>query len=60
MFSEIKLQTGLSVQIVMVDKGKREERLPYFPCNRLTDGGEASFTRRAPFTPRKISGTHLC
>jgi hypothetical protein len=28
--------------------------------NRLTDGGEVSLTRRPPFTPRKIPGTHFC
>jgi hypothetical protein len=36
-------------------------RLPHFPDNRLTDGGEVvSLTRRPPFTPRKIPGTHFC
>jgi hypothetical protein len=35
-------------------------RLPYFLDNRLTDGGEViSFTRRLPFIPRKIPGTHF-
>jgi hypothetical protein len=29
--------------------------------NRLTDVAEvASLTRRSPFTPRKIPGTHFC
>jgi hypothetical protein len=29
--------------------------------NRLTDGGEVvSLTRRPPFVPRKIPGTHFC
>jgi hypothetical protein len=29
--------------------------------SRLTDGGEVvSPTRRQPFTPRKIPGTHFC
>jgi hypothetical protein len=29
--------------------------------NRLTDGGETvSLTRRPPFTPRKVLGTHFC
>jgi hypothetical protein len=29
--------------------------------NRLTDGGEVvSLTRRPPYIPRKISGTHFC
>jgi hypothetical protein len=33
---------------------------PYFLDNRLTDGGEVvSLTRRPPFTPRKIPGTHF-
>jgi hypothetical protein len=36
-------------------------RLPHFLGNRLTDGGEfVSPTRRPPFTPRKIPGTHFC
>jgi hypothetical protein len=34
---------------------------PHFLDNRLTDGGEVdSLTRRPPFTPRKIRGTHFC
>jgi hypothetical protein len=33
-------------------------RLPHFPDNRLTDGGEVvSLTSRLPFVLRKISGT---
>jgi hypothetical protein len=36
-------------------------RLTYFLDNRHTDEGEAaSLTRRPPFTPRKIPGTHFC
>jgi hypothetical protein len=36
-------------------------RLPHFPDNRLTDGGEVvSLKSRPPFTPRKIPGTHFC
>jgi hypothetical protein len=36
-------------------------RLPHFLENRLTDGGVVvSITRRPPFTPRKIHGTHFC
>jgi hypothetical protein len=36
-------------------------RLTHFLHNRLRDGGEVvSLTRRPPFTPRKIPGTHLC
>jgi hypothetical protein len=36
-------------------------RLPHFLYNRLTDNGEVvSLMRRAPFPPRKISGTHFC
>jgi hypothetical protein len=36
-------------------------RLPHFLDSRLTDGGEVvSLTRRLPFTPRKIHGTHFC
>jgi hypothetical protein len=34
--------------------------LPHFLDDRLTDGGEViSLTRRPPFTPRKIPGTHV-
>jgi hypothetical protein len=34
---------------------------PHLLDNRLTDGGEVvSLTCRAPFTPRKIHGTHFC
>jgi hypothetical protein len=33
-------------------------RLPHFLDSRLTDGGEVViFTRRSPFTPRKIPAT---
>jgi hypothetical protein len=36
-------------------------RLPHFLHNRLTDVGEVvSLTRRPPFIPRKIPGTHFC
>jgi hypothetical protein len=36
-------------------------RIPHFLGNRLTVGGEvATLTRRPPFTPRKIPGTHFC
>jgi hypothetical protein len=35
-------------------------RLTHFVDNRLTDGGEiVSLTRRPPFTPTKIPGTHF-
>jgi hypothetical protein len=35
--------------------------LTYFLENRLTYGGESvTLTRRAPFTPKKITGTHFC
>jgi hypothetical protein len=35
-------------------------RVPHFLDNRLTDGGEiVRLTRRPPFTPRKIPGTHF-
>jgi hypothetical protein len=38
-----------------------QARLPHFLDNRLTDGGEVvSLTRRPPFIPRKIPGTHFC
>jgi hypothetical protein len=36
-------------------------RLPYFPDNWLTDGGEVfSPMWWHPFTPRKIPGAHFC
>jgi hypothetical protein len=36
-------------------------RLPHLLDNSFTDGGEVvSLTRRPPFTPRKILGTHFC
>jgi hypothetical protein len=41
--------------------GSETSRLPHFLDNRLTDSGEVvSLTRRPPFTPRKIPGTHFC
>jgi hypothetical protein len=36
-------------------------RFPHFLHNRPTDGAEVlSLTRRPPFTPKKIPGTHFC
>jgi hypothetical protein len=35
-------------------------RLPHFLDNQLTDDGENRVTRRPPFNPRKIPGTHFC
>jgi hypothetical protein len=41
--------------------GCETSRLPHFLNNRLTGGGEVvSLTRRPPFSPRKIPGTHFC
>jgi hypothetical protein len=41
--------------------GYETSRVPHFLDNRLTDGGEFdSLTRRPPFIPRKIPGTHFC
>jgi hypothetical protein len=41
--------------------GYEASKLPNFLDNRLTDGGEVtSFTRRPPFTRRKIPGTYFC
>jgi hypothetical protein len=40
-------------------QGCETSMLPHFLDIRLTDGGEVvSLTRRPPFTPRKIPGTH--
>jgi hypothetical protein len=42
-------------------EGCERSRLPHFLDSRLTDGGEVvTLTRRPPFTPGKIPGTHLC
>jgi hypothetical protein len=36
-------------------------RFPHFLDNRLINGGEVvSLTRRPPFTPRNVPGTHFC
>jgi hypothetical protein len=42
--------------------GCETSRFPHFLLDsRLTDGGEVvSLTRRPPFTPRTIPGTHFC
>jgi hypothetical protein len=41
-------------------QGCETSRLSHFLDNRLTDGDEVvSLTRRPPFTPRKIPGTHF-
>jgi hypothetical protein len=41
--------------------GCETSRLPRFLDARLTDDGKVvSLTRRSPFTPRKIPGTHFC
>jgi hypothetical protein len=41
-------------------QGCETSSLPNFLDNRLTDGGEiVSLTRRSPFTPRKVCGTHF-
>jgi hypothetical protein len=42
-------------------QGCETSRLSHFLDNRLTDGGEVvNLTRRPPFTPKKIPGTHFC
>jgi hypothetical protein len=38
----------------------KTSRLPHFPENRLTDGGDVSLTRWQPSTPKNIPGTHFC
>jgi hypothetical protein len=40
--------------------GCETSRLPHFVASQLTYGGEASLTRRPPFTPRKIPRIHFC
>jgi hypothetical protein len=41
--------------------GCETSRLPHFLDNLITNGSEVvSFTRRPPFTPRKIAVTHFC
>jgi hypothetical protein len=41
--------------------GCETSRIPHFLDNLLKDGGEVvRLTRRPPFTPRKIRGTHFC
>jgi hypothetical protein len=41
-------------------EGCETSRLPHFLDIRLTNGGEVvSLTRRPPFAPRKIPGTHF-
>jgi hypothetical protein len=41
-------------------RGCETLRFPHFLENRLKSGGDVSYTRRTPFTPRKIPGTHFC
>jgi hypothetical protein len=42
-------------------QGCETSRFPHFLDNRLTNGGKTvSLTRRQPFTPRNIPGTHFC
>jgi hypothetical protein len=41
--------------------GCETSRIPHFLDNWFIDGGEVvSLTRRPPFTPKKIPGTHFC
>jgi hypothetical protein len=52
--------SGKTILVRGREEGCEASRFPHFPDNRLTYGGEVvSLTRRLPFTPRKIPGTHL-
>jgi hypothetical protein len=47
--------------IINLSTGCQTSRLPYFPDNLLTDGGEIfNLMRQPPYTARKIPGTHFC
>jgi hypothetical protein len=57
---EYKIYKAL-LQDVETHRVVRRRGSHIFLDNRLTDGSEGvSFTRRPPFTPRKIPGTHFC
>jgi hypothetical protein len=51
----------IKLSLYQAVEAHRIVRLPHFLDNRLTDGGEdVSLTRRPPFTPKNIPGTHSC
>jgi hypothetical protein len=53
---EVKVKVKLSLYRPWRPLGLREA--PTFSDIRHTDGGKVSPTRRPPFTPRKIPGSH--
>jgi hypothetical protein len=56
------LQQGKAIPVTGREgpEGCETSRLPHFLDNQLTDGGEVvSLTRRPPFIPRNIPGTHF-
>jgi hypothetical protein len=66
-FSKIPIQTYIVTVIIAIPvTGRRwpygcdTSTFPHFLDTRLTDGDEVSLTRRPPFTPRNITGTHFC
>jgi hypothetical protein len=67
MFSAVTRLEALSKGKVILVTGRggplgcETSRLPHLLGNEHTDGGEVvSLTRRPPFTPGKIPGTHFC
>jgi hypothetical protein len=58
---KVKVKVKFSLHWPWRPLGLREVEAPTFSDIRLIDGGKVvSLTHRSLFTPRKISGTHLC
>jgi hypothetical protein len=58
---EVKKKKGKAIPVRGSEgpQGCETSRPPHFLDSRLTDGGEIVIpTRRPPFIPRKIPGTH--